>query len=397
VTIDLDQARQVFEDSTDFTIGLEEEFGLLDPDSLSLVGEFERLYELAQRDEVLSESVAGELISSEIEIRSGKGADFADAVARQQERRSRLFELVAGEGVALGATGAHPWSPWQEQRIIDTEHYRRVEEGLKYVAWRNNTFSLHVHVGVRGADRAVAVCDALRPVLPTLLAVSANSAWVEGRFSGLHSARTQIFTKSFPRCGVPDFFGDWKTYAEYVDFLLRSNSIVEHTQLWWSIRPHPGFGTVEVRIMDAQSRGDESTALAALATGCVVQAAMDFDAGRKPADIPARLIEENMWRAIRHGLDGRQIELSTGSEVTARDAVQQLLDWIAPAREATKLDAHLGPLTAPVEAANGAQRQWRANEAGEDMRDVFAAAVADTRRSYAGVAAPAGERQGVAP
>ena len=192
--------------------------------------------------------------------------------------------------MALGATGTHPWSPWQEQQIIDTEHYRRVEEGLKYVAWRNNTFSLHVHVGVRGPDRAVAVCDALRPVLPTLLAASANSAWVEERFSGLHSARTQVFTKSFPRCGVPDFFGSWKTYGDYVAFLLRTNSIVEHTQLWWSIRPHFGFGTVEVRIMDAQSRADESTALAALATGCVIQAALDFDAGRsargdsRPAD-----------------------------------------------------------------------------------------------------------------
>jgi carboxylate-amine ligase len=391
------QVRQVFEDSTDFTVGLEEEFGLLDPESLSLVSEFERLYALAQQDGVLSESVAGELISSEIEIRSGKGADFADAVARHQDRRNRLFELVTGEGVALSATGTHPWSPWQEQRIIDTEHYRRVEEGLKYVAWRNNTFSLHVHVGVRGPDRAVAVCDALRPVLPTLLAVSANSAWVEGRFSGLHSARTQIFTKSFPRCGVPDFFGDWKTYEDYVVFLLESNSIVEHTQLWWSIRPHPGFGTVEVRIMDAQSRADESTALAAFATGCVVQAAMDYDAGRKPAAIPARLIEENMWRAIRHGLDGRQIDLNTGSEMTAREAAERLLDWIAPAREEAKLDSHLGALTIALEAGNGAQRQWRANEAGEDIRDVFASAVADTRASYVAVAAPAAERQEVAP
>jgi carboxylate-amine ligase len=392
MTLDLDHARQVFEGSTDFTVGLEEEFALLDPKSLSLVSEFERLFELAQRDDVLAESVAGELISSEIEIRSGKGADFADAVVRQQERRNRLFDLVTGEAMALGATGAHPWSPWQQQHIIDTEHYRRVEEGLKYVAWRNNTFSLHVHVGVRGPDRAVAACDALRPVLPTLLAVSANSAWVEERFSGLHSARTQIFTKSFPRCGVPDFFGSWKTYENYVAFLLRSNSIVEHTQLWWSIRPHPGFGTVEVRIMDAQSRGDESTALAALATACVMQAAIDFDAGRTPEEIPPRLIEENMWRAIRYGLDGRLIDLRAGSEMPARAAVERLLDWIAPAREEAKLDAHLSALSAVLDAGNGAQRQWRAHEAGDGMRDVYASAVEDTRATYAGEAAPVGGR-----
>jgi carboxylate-amine ligase len=124
---------------------------------------------------------------------------------------------------------------------------------------------------------------------------------------------------------------------------------------------------------------------------------MDYDAGRRPVDIPPRLIEENMWRAIRHGLDGKQIDLTTGSEVTAREAVEQLLDWIAPAREETKLDSHLGALKATLDTGNGAQRQWRANEAGDDMRDVFASAVADTRASYAGVAASAGERQEVAP
>ena len=396
MTIDLDKARQVFEESTDFTVGLEEEFALLDPQSLSLVTEFERLFQLAQRDEVLAESVAGELISSEIEIRSGKGADFADAVERQQERRNRLFELVASEGVALGATGAHPWSPWQEQRIIDTEHYRRVEEGLKYVAWRNNTFSLHVHIGVRGADRAIAVCDALRPVLPTLLAVSANSAWVEERFSGLHSARTQIFTKSFPRCGVPDFFGSWKSYEDYVTFLLETESIVEHTQLWWSVRPHFGFGTVEVRIMDAQSRGGESTALAALVSACVMQSALDFDAGIAPADFPPRLVEENMWRAIRHGLDGKQIDLASGEQVAARAAVERLLEWTTPARQAANLDDHLEGLRAALEAGNGAQRQWRAQEAGEEMREIFASTVEDTRSTYTTRAAAGAAKQEVA-
>ena len=157
---------------------------------------------------MLAASIAGELISSEIEIRSGRGEDLAAAIAAQRDRRRRLFALAAEQGVALGATGTHPWSDYREQHIIDTEHYRRVEDGLKYVAWRNNTFSLHVHVGVRGADRAVLVCDRLRPVLPLLLAISANSPFLDGRDSGLHSARTQIFTKSFPRCGVPDAFGE---------------------------------------------------------------------------------------------------------------------------------------------------------------------------------------------
>jgi carboxylate-amine ligase len=386
---DAGAAQEVFESSRDFTVGLEEEFGLLDPRSLDLTNAFERVEAAALQDDVLCDSVAGELISSEVEIRSGRGADFGDAQERQRERRTRLFRLVADLDLALGAAGTHPWSPWQEQRIIDTPHYRRVEEGLKYVAWRNNTFSNHIHVGVRGADRAVAICDTLRPVLPMLLAASANSAWVEDRFSGLHSARTEIFTRMFPRCGVPDHFGGWGEYADYVAFLYASNSIVEHTQIWWSIRPHFSFGTVELRIMDAQSRGDESTALQALATACIAQAAIDHDAGVRPDPVPARMIEENMWRAIRYGLDGRMIDVPSANEIPARSAVERLLDWTAPARGELRLDPHLAALGHLLDEGNGAQRQWRASEAGADMRDAYAAIVSDTRDTYAPVAQPA--------
>ena len=201
--IDLATARETFESSTDGTVGIEEEFALIDPGTHLLVPRFEALRDAAQADPVLTESIAGELISSEIEIRSGRGEDAEDARARQADRRRRLFTLAAAHGVALGSTGTHPLSDYRDQHVIDTDHYHRVEDGLKYVAWRNNTFSVHVHVGVRGADRAVQVCDRLRPVLPMLLAISANSPYVDGMDSGLHTARTQTFTKSFPRCGVP--------------------------------------------------------------------------------------------------------------------------------------------------------------------------------------------------
>src|SRR6202030_3330305 len=162
--------------------------------------------------------------SSEVEIRSGRGEDLAAAATAQRERRRRLFALADELRIGLGATGTHPWSDYREQHIIDTEHYRRVEQGLKYVAWRKNTFYVHDHVGIRGADRAVLVCDRLRGVLPVLLAISANSPFLDGRDSGLHSARTQIFTKSFPRCGVPDSFGSWAAFAEYLEFLVRTCS-----------------------------------------------------------------------------------------------------------------------------------------------------------------------------
>ena len=262
--LDMARTREVFEASTDFTLAIEEEFQILDPQTRGLTQRFSDLKAAAAGDPVLADAITGELIESEIEIRSGKADTPADAVAQQREARAHLFRLATDSGVALAATATHPWSPWQEQKIIQTEHYQRVAEGLQYVAWTNNTFGIHVHVGIRGADRAIAVCDRLRPVMPELLAVSANSPFLDGRDTGLHSARTQIFTKSFPRCGIPDHYGTFDAYADYVDFLVAAGSIVEATQIWWSVRPHHSFGTVEMRICDAQSSGDESFALAGL-------------------------------------------------------------------------------------------------------------------------------------
>ncbi len=374
--LDMPRVREVFEASTDFTVGLEEEFAILDPRTLALDQRFEELRSAAQDDPVLAESVAGELIKSEIEIRSGRGENFADAVAKQREARSRLFALAARHDALLGATGTHPWSPWQDQEIIDTEHYRRVQDSLQYVAWRNNTFSVHVHVGVHGAERAIRVCDRLRVVMPELLAISANSPFLDARHSGLHSVRSQIFTKSFPRCGIPDAFGGWQAYADYVDFLVRTNSIIEFTQVWWSVRPHHSYGTVEMRICDAQTSADDSTALAALITSCIAQAALDHDEGVPFGDPPTRMVEENFWRAIRYGLDGKLIDLDRAEEYPAAAALDRLLAWTAPARGMLGIDPG-------VPDQNGAQRQKLALAEGATMEDIYAAEVALTQRTYA--------------
>ncbi len=368
--IDLAAARETFEASKDLTVGIEEEWALLDPETLELVPRFEVLREAGATDPVLADAIAGELISSEIEIRSGRGDDVAHALALQREARRRLFALADQYDVRLGATGTHPLSDYREQHIIDTEHYHRVEDGLKYVAWRNNTFALQVHVGVQGGDRAVRVCDRLRPVLPLLLAISANSPFVDGRDSGLHSARTQTFTKSFPRCGVPDAFGGWDAWAEYVDLLVRPGSIVEFTQLWWSVRPHHSFGTVEVRIADAQTTAPEADGLIELMVGCVKRAAAEVDAGETPSDLPGRLIEENMWRAIRHGLDGRLLDLEAPlvEEFPAAEALDRLRAW-------TGADARLPE-------RNGAQRQRALIDAGATPAEVFRACVEETQSTY---------------
>jgi carboxylate-amine ligase len=225
----------------------------------------------------------------------------------------------------------------------------------------------------------VRTCDRLRPVLPTLLARSANSPFLEGRDAGLHSTRSQTFTRSFPRCGVPDAYGSWASYAEYIDLLVRTRSIVEYTQVWWSIRPHFSYGTVEVRICDAQTTAAESEALAALVVACVAQAARDEDDGVPFADPAPRFVEENTWRAIRHGMDGSLLDLDAGVEIPATEAVDRLLAWTAPVRAEQGLDA---PGTEP--AGNGAQRQRAALGLGAELRDVYAHTVRETAETYGG-------------
>ena len=248
----LRDARERFDAGTDFTVAVEEEFALLDP-SLTRPRQPVRGRPGGRgRD-------AGRALSRRRADRlRGRGQDraawrrFADVPATIADRRVQLVRLVEPLGLTLGATGSHPWANWKDQRIIDTPHYRRNDQLLRYVVWKNNTFGFHVHVGIRGADRAIQVTTALRNWLPELLALSASSPFAEGIDTGLHSARTQIFTRFFPRCGVPDAFDSWADYERYVRFLYDTGSITEHTQLWWSVRPHLAFPTVEIRICDGQ-------------------------------------------------------------------------------------------------------------------------------------------------
>lgn len=373
--IDLPAAEDAYATGTDGTVGIEEEFMLLDEATLDLVPRFEELSASTAKDPALAISVAGELIRTEIEIRSGRGITLGDALERQRDHRDGLFEHAGRLGISLGATGTHPWDDYRHQTFIDTEHYRRVVDGLRWVARRNATFSLHVHVGIRDADRAIAVCDRLRPILPMLLAISANSPFVDGLDTGLHSIRTQTFTKSFPRCGVPDHFGSWRAFRRYIEVLQATNSIQEYTQVWWSVRPHISFGTVEVRICDAQSTGPESEALTELIVACALQAARDHDEGRPYDPQPPRLIEENVWRAIRDGREADLVDWETASEYPAAAALDRLLEWTAPVR------AELGIEPAFPEQ-NGAERQRARVADGASPAEAFAAAVAETQATY---------------
>jgi glutamate---cysteine ligase / carboxylate-amine ligase len=359
-------AREQFESATDLTVAVEEEFAVLDPETLDLTNRFEEL-QAAALGTPLEEHLVGELIASEVEIRTGRCDSFDEVAARLGERRAQLFELADSVGVGLAATGTHPWSPWQEQRIIDSPHYRRNDEILRYVVWRNNTFGLHVHVAINGPDRAVAVCNGLRNFLPELLAVSASSPFVEAVNSGLHSARTEIFTKMFPRCGVPDAYDGWDGFERYVRFLFDTRSIDEHTQLWWSVRPHLAFPTVEIRICDAQPDLGEARSLAALCYALTARIARAVDEGEPLPSHPHRLIDENLWRATRYGLSGELIDLSTGDVRPARAHLERLLEWVQPAAEELGCASYL-----TIPAANAAERQIARHAAGASLEEIYA-------------------------
>ena len=359
-------SRASFEEVPDFTLAVEEEFALLDPATLGLVNRFEELQQAARGTE-LEPHLVGELIASEVEVRTGRCDTFAEAIDALGERRAQLRALADGLGIGLSAVATHPWSPWQEQRIIDTPHYRRNDELLRYVVWRNNTFGLHVHVGINGPDRAVRVTSALRNYLPELLALSASSPFVEGVYSHLHSARTQIFTRMFPRCGIPDWFEGWDDWEGYVRFLYETGSIAEHTQLWWSVRPHLVFPTVEIRICDAQPELAEARSLAALGYSLTARIARAVDEGEPLPSWPHRLLEENLWRAIRWGLSGRLIDLERGVEVPARTRLERLVDWVLPVAEELGAAQWLA-----VPERNAAERQIARHEEGATMEEIFA-------------------------
>jgi carboxylate-amine ligase len=359
-------AREQFESARDFEVAVEDELAILDPDTLSLVNRFEELQEAA-RGTQLEPHLVGELIASEVEVRTGRSGTFAEAAALIGERRAQLRGLADALGVELGATGTHPWSPWQEQRIIDTPHYRRNDELLRYVVWRNNTFGLHVHVAIRGADRAIAVCNGMREWLPHLLALSCSSPFVEGVNSGLHSARTEIFTKMFPRCGIPDAYPGWAGFEDYVRKLYETRSIDEHTQMWWSVRPHLAFPTVEIRICDGQPDLAQAQSLAALGYALCARIARAYDEGAPLPERPHRWIEENFWRAIRYGLSGELIDFDTFAVRPARAALERLIEWVLPVAEELGCASFLA-----VPAANAAERQIARYEQGATLEEIYA-------------------------
>ena len=368
----IERARAQFEEATDFTVAVEEEFALLDPETLDLTNRFEEVKEAA-RGTALEDHLVGELIASEVEIRTGRQESFADVPKAMAERRAQLRSLVEPLDLLLGATGTHPWADWKKQRIIDTPHYRLNDELLRYVVWRNNSFGQHVHFAINGPDRAIAVVAGLRNFLPEILALSASSPFVENVNTGLHSARTQIFTRFFPRCGVPDAFDSWDEYERFVRFLFDTGSITEHTQIWWSVRPHLAFPTVEIRVADGQPDLQEAQSLAAFGASLAARIARAYDERSPVEPLPHRLIEENFWRAIRYGLSGELLDFERGEPVPARERIETLIEWVLPVAEEIGAAPYLA-----VPERNAAERQIERAQDGASFEVIYAEQVQAT-------------------
>ena len=391
-------AREGFETGTDFTVAVEEEFALLDPATLGLVNRFEEVQAAAQGT-ALEPNLVGELIASEVEVKTGRCETFADIPAAMAERRAQLQALVDPLGIALGATGTHPWSPWQEQRIIDTPHYRRNDELLRYVVWRNNTFGLHVHVGIRGADRAIAVTNGLRNLLPELLALSASSPFVENVNTGLHSARTQIFTRFFPRCGVPGRVRVVAGVRGLRPLPLRDRlghrahaALVERPaaprvpdgrdpDLRRAARPRGGAGAGRAR---HRARRADRTRL------------RRGRAARRPA-APADRGEH----VARDPLRASRATSSTSSAATCcrtRARLERLLEWVAPVAEEIGAAPYLA-----LPEQNAAERQIARFEEGATLEEIYAEqasgcrSVADEQVSEEAAARGAPAAQGLRP
>ena len=339
-----------FERALDFDLGLEEEFQVLDPETLALTPGFEALRDSAP--ERLRGRIAGELLRSEIEVSTPRTLHFGQAAKQLLLNRTELFAHAESQGYALGSTGTHPFSGWKDQEIIDTPHYRLVEDRLKYVAWRNNTWAAHVHIGVRGCDRAMAVCDALRAFLPHILALSANSPFIEEVWTQLHSVRTQTFLRMFPRCGIPDVFGSWAAFRSFYVELMDTNCIQEFTQIWWSVRS----GTT------ASGRWGSASATRRRRRG---RASPSLVAHRGPRgssgarvrrrDAPADPARRGTWRrtsgrAIRDGLDGSLVDWATGTEMPAGDAIRHLVEPRGPYADGLGLTPHRRAHVARVRA-----------------------------------------------
>ena len=325
------QARRLrgFGKSTAYSLGVEEEFQLLDPETFELVPAVEQL--LAQDGLTSSTQVKRELMQSVVETSTVVCTDVGQAVEDLRALRATVIDAADHIGVVVASAGTTPISRWEAQAVTDQQRYRDIVARLQWVARRELIFGLHVHVGVDSADKCMHVFNEIREDLPLVLALSVNSPFWQGETTGLQSSRIKVFD-AFPRSGMPAAMpGGWDEYAALLERGQATGLIPDHSYIWWDVRPHPEFGTIEVRICDAQSRLQDTAALTALIQSLVAWHGDRFDEGASTRpDAPQLFLEENRWSAARYGLDGEMVDLSRDESVPTRHLVAQLLDRVEP-------------------------------------------------------------------
>jgi carboxylate-amine ligase len=350
--------RERYESSVDGTLGVEEEFAICLPDSLDLTPRYDELRELAVAAG-LGTAVAGELLASEIEFRTGRCESWTQAAEELTDIRRRVMGVAREANAVLGASATHPWADYREQEIVRLPYYETLVERMQYVAHRNNTFGLHVHVGVQGADRAIRVADALRAYQPLLLALSASSPFLDGRDAGMASTRHMIFSRNFIRGNVAPVFGTLDGYLDHLRWLRDAGSIDTVGQVWWGTRPHVLHGTVELRMFDGQPDVRDTLALTALAAGAIAHLCALHDAGELPEPVDSHLIDENCWRAARWGTEAVFARIPSSQRVCAAEAIGVLIAQAREAGRAAGMDLDVGLDRAQQLLDAGCSAHWQ--------------------------------------
>ncbi|MGH2837249.1 MAG: carboxylate-amine ligase, partial [Thermoleophilaceae bacterium] len=344
----------------------EEELMIVDASTLELSNSIESLLEALGE----TSAVKPELMESVCEIATEPCRDTVEAGRQLRELRKRVQTTAEGLGLAIGAAGTHPFALWEDQRIVARPRYRDLVAGLQFVARQELIFGVHVHVGVDDPDKAVYVANGMRVHLALLLALSANSPFWRADQTKLLSTRTPIF-RAFPRVGIPPRYDDWGDYQRRIQFMVESRTIEDYTYLWYDVRPHPNFGTVEVRVMDAQTRVEHTLALSALVQAMVKELSEKFDQGYELARYPYEMLDENKFLAARHGLEGSLVDLPDTERVQTSDLVRRVVDRLRPHAEELGALNDLNGIEDLLDRGNGASRQLVVFEANHDLREVM--------------------------
>jgi carboxylate-amine ligase len=351
-----------------FTIGIEEEFQTIDPASRDLRSHIEA--EILQKGQkILKERVKPEMHQSVVEIGTGICKNIQEARAEIREIRREMVTLTRQNGLRLVAGGTHPFAQWRTQEIYPDDRYRMIVEDMKMVARANLIFGLHVHVGVEDLETAIQIMNGARYFLPHLLALSTNSPFWIGMETGLKSYRCKVFDK-FPRTNIPDLYQSRSEFEDYVDLLIRTHCIDDAKRIWWDIRPHPHFPTLEFRVCDMPMRLDETIAIAALCQAIVAKLYKLHEQNLSFRHYSRALIMENKWRAARYGLDGKLIDFGKQQEVPERSLIGEMVEFVSDVAVDLGSTGEIAYVQKILEHGSGADRQLRVFEETKDLRSV---------------------------